>query len=131
MIFMAFFYFTGKCRLALAGICMAIAGPAILTALPIWLLGSLLFVAMAKRGVLKPLHGWLLWGGSFAIGLACAGPGVHDYLVQAFPDIRRHAKWAVNFWPEGYLFGLLVAANIYGYAVIGDKVHVLIDKVLP
>jgi peptidoglycan/LPS O-acetylase OafA/YrhL len=128
MIFMALFYFRGKQRVIAAAACMLIAGPAILIAMPIWLMGSAVYWAIKKSTMPAPAAGWVLWVGSFGLAWFVTSAAAHDFFAHAFPGILAGAKWPVDFWPQTYLLGAAVALNIYGYARIGDGLQAVLGK---
>lgn len=120
MIFAAALYFNGRKRLIVLASAALIAGPAILIGLPIWLMGSAVHFAILRYRV-SAVVGWALWLGTFAAALAFTAFDAGPALVNAFPTVAASAKWKVDFWPESYLIGALVALNIYGFSLIADK----------
>ena len=132
MLFAALYYLKGYRRLWALVTGVLIAGPTILTAFPSWLFGAALCAAVARTpgdaaskgsGI-----GWICWGGSLAVALACAALGVQDWLKILFAHSAAAARWPVDFWPFSYLVGLLVALNIYGAARLGERLLPLMEK---
>ena len=128
MIFAAGFYFSGRKRVIVLATAALIAGPAILIGLPIWLMGAALYFAIARnRG--SAIVGWSCWIGSLAAAAAFSMLDIGPALAKAFPTVAAGAKWKVDFWPESYLIGTLVALNIYGFALIGDSLDAVLGAV--
>lgn len=125
ILFAAAVYVTGRKKVLAVASAALVAGPAILVGFPIWLMGSGLHFAVARYRA-STLVGWACWVGSFAAVYAFSFFDLGHVLAQAFPGIAAGAKWKVDFWPESYLIGALVALNIYGFAVIGDRFQALL-----
>lgn len=130
VLFAGFMYFKGKKRVLVLAACALLTGPLILSAFPIWLMGVFLYFAIQRvAGGAATVRGWLLWGGSFVLAWLFAELHVHDTLVSLFPGLAAWARWSVNFMPASYLVGLLVMANIYGFAVLGRTgLHALLGR---
>lgn len=124
-LFAAAFYFSGRKRIILLAGLLLLTGPAILIAFPIWLMGSALYVVIARRRG-SAIVGWACWTGSLAGAAAFGALELGSMLAQMFPAAAAGAKWKVDFWPESYLIGALVALNIYGFALIGDRFQPLL-----
>ena len=128
MLFTAFFYFKGRKRILALACAMIIAGPSILMAFPIWLLGTALYFAVNHNSAMRSAKGWVFWLGSFAVILAFSHFDLHHVLKDIFPEAAVTAKWDVNFLPKSYLIGIVVAANIYGFALIGQSFLAPLEK---
>ena len=127
MIFAAGVYFSGKKKYIAIACAAAIAGPDILVGLPIWLLGSAVHFAVARRGA-SAWVGWTFWLGSIVAALAFSAFNAGLVLVETFPGIAAGAKWKVGFWPASYLIGVLVAINIYGFSLIADRFQAVLNR---
>jgi peptidoglycan/LPS O-acetylase OafA/YrhL len=130
MIFAAGVYFSGKKKIAAVACAALIAGPAILIGLPIWLMGSVVHIAVAGNRTpgASALVGWACWLGSLAAAVAFFVFDTGRLLANAFPDIAAGAKWDVDFWPKSYLIGMFVAVNIYGFSLIGNSFRGVLDR---
>jgi peptidoglycan/LPS O-acetylase OafA/YrhL len=119
VIFATLIYFRGWQRVAMAGLGICIAGPGIIIAFPVWLLGVGLYHLLRKQPAAQ---------GTVAGGIAlCASVALMILYIQmggsriftALPVAYALAAlkpWGINFWPQSYLVGLLIALNIYGFA---------------
>ncbi|MEG0082642.1 MAG: acyltransferase [Massilia sp.] len=129
MIFAAFVYLKGRTRIVTLAIAMLIAGPLILVAFPVWLLGTVVYLALGRNPVKQFQKGWVLWLGSFAAAFAFSYFDLRNVLTGVFPEAAAEAKWAVNFWPASYLIGVVIAMNIYGFALMGNSLNVPLEKI--
>ncbi|SFU46580.1 acyltransferase family protein [Pseudoduganella namucuonensis] len=111
-------YFRGWKRVAVVGAAAAIAGPKILVAMPIWLLGVLLYRHLKPQSAGAGSAGWAIWALSLVAAVCYTLLGAHDTLTAVFPRLSAWATstWAVNFVPESYAIGLIVSAHILGFA---------------
>ncbi|MDB5958853.1 MAG: acyltransferase 3 [Massilia sp.] len=119
MLFAACFYFKGAVRCLVVACAALIAGPPILIAFPVWLFGAALFYALRRNAISRPATGMLLWSGSIAVALAFFYFDISQILRGALPDIASNVNRDVDFWPRSYALGMLIAANIYGFALTG------------
>lgn len=120
-IFAAAFYFKGPKRTGIVAVAMLIAGPGILTALPVWAMGVALYLLLKTAGAPARWHGLLIWCLSFIVAVSYALVGGHDFfaqIVQVTSNLMLK-EWSINFWPESYSIGAIVSLNIYGFAGIG------------
>lgn len=120
-IFATLIYFRGWQRVAMAGLVACIAGPGILVAFPVWLLGVGLYHLLRKQA---PAVGSVAGAIALVISTGClvayvmmGGAKVFSALPFHFPGVNLK-PWGINFWPQSYLVGLLIALNIYGFARI-------------
>ncbi|MBD8540903.1 acyltransferase [Oxalobacteraceae sp. CFBP 8761] len=129
MFFAAFVYLRGSRRIVILAITMLIAGPLILGAFPVWLLGTAVYLALGRSPVAQYRKGWVLWLGSFAAAFAFSYFNLHSILTGVFPGVAAETRWAVNFWPASYLIGAIIATNIYGFALMGNSVSESLEKI--
>lgn len=127
IMFAGWLYFSGKKRIGALACAALIAGPSIVIGFPIWLMGSAAYFAMVRTRA-STFIGWTCWLGSIAIALTFLAIDMDKLLVKAFPTIAADAKWKVDFWPESYSLGLLVAINIFGFSVIGKSFGSLLAR---
>jgi peptidoglycan/LPS O-acetylase OafA/YrhL len=116
-IFAALIYFRGWRRVVATGVVACIAGPGILVALPVWLLGVGLYHLLRKQALTDGrLSGAIVLFVSTAclVAYVMAG-GAKVFAGLQFPLVNLK-PWGINFWPQSYLVGLLIALNIYGFA---------------
>lgn len=128
MLFAALWYFKGAPRLCAVALVALVTGPSILIAFPIWLFGAALYATVIRKPRTDAIRGILYWGGSFAIALACSYEGLNNILRALFTQTATEARWAVNFWPFSYIVGLLVALNIQGFSLLGERVLPALEK---
>lgn len=129
-IFAGMFYFRGIKRLAVVGAMMAVAGPGIIIALPVWGLGVALY-GLLKTGRLPGLMaGLIIWGLSFALALFYALIDGYNLLLKIVPVSSSFIQkdLSINFWPESYLIGIIISLNIYGFAAIAMHCSNQINK---
>ena len=118
-IFATLIYFRGWQRVALASLVICFAGPGIIIAFPVWLLGVGLFHLLRKPAVAgKALLGavaLLVSVVGLALYVMMGGSKLFTALPIVFPllDLK---PWGINFWPQSYVVGFLIALNIYGFA---------------
>ncbi len=124
-LFWAAVYLGGSRRwFGLGGLAL-IAGPKILSAMPIWLLGVWLYRQMQAKATHSP---------SLPLGLLCSlGSvlllvmghylGLYERLVSLFPALFAWSQgaWLVNFLPYTYLLGLAIALHLWGAALMGHS----------
>lgn len=115
--FAGFVYFKGAKRVLVLAACAVLAGPLITSGFPIWLMGVFLYFAIDRIRTADIVHCWIYWYGSFVIAGIGVALHLHQHLVALFPALATAARWSVNFIPESYLIGLLMVANIYGFAL--------------
>ncbi len=100
VIFASIFYFAGWRKLVAVALCVAIAGPKILIAFPVWLIGVAVYLLIAKYG---PSRGWIsvsIWWGSILL-------------------VIIHAKFHLNLsWPLNSL-RLKTWQNLCGTRIFG------------
>lgn len=118
-IFATLIYFRGWQRVAMAGLVMCIAGPGILVAFPVWLLGVGLFHLLHKHMSADRTR---LGLGALLVSIVCltlyilmGGSKIFTALPIAYP-LANLKSWGINFWPQSYVVGFLIALNIYGFA---------------
>lgn len=128
IIFAACFYCRGRKRVIAVILAALVAGPLILAAFPIWLLGTYIYLALRRGEGAGKRIGWLLWISSFVAAYAYSQFELNSVLRAAFPELAASAQWGVNFWPASYLIGLMVAANIYGFALMRETFLPLLEK---
>lgn len=120
-IFAALIYFRGWRRVAATGLVAGIAGPGILIALPVWLLGVGLYHLLRKQAA---TDGRFRGAIALAVSTGCLVAYVMLGGAKVFSALPFHfalvniKPWGINFWPQSYLVGLLIALNIYGFARI-------------
>jgi len=120
-IFATLLYFRGSKRIVMAGLVMCFAGPGIIVAFPVWLLGAGLYHGLRKqaaegRTVLGAIV-VLASAGCLTLYIMMGGPALFSELPFDFPLVKLK-PWGINFWPQSYVVGLLIALNIYGFAGI-------------
>jgi peptidoglycan/LPS O-acetylase OafA/YrhL len=118
-IFATLIYFRGWQRIAMAGLVMGFAGPGILVAFPVWLLGVGLFHLLRKHAAADRT---VTGAGALLVSVVCltlyvmmGGSSIFTALPIAYPLVSLK-PWGINFWPQSYVVGLLIALNIYGFA---------------
>jgi peptidoglycan/LPS O-acetylase OafA/YrhL len=121
VIFAALLYFRGWKRIAMAGLVIGIAGPGIIIAFPVWLLGVGLYHLLKKHAA---TDGKLPGAGALLASVACltayvmmGGSKIFSALPLTYPLVDLK-PWGINFWPQSYVVGFLIALNIYGFARI-------------
>jgi peptidoglycan/LPS O-acetylase OafA/YrhL len=120
-IFAALLYFRGWQRVAMAGLVMFIAGPGIIVAFPVWLLGVGLYHLLRKQITAdKTAVGAI----AILVSVVCltvyimmGGSKIFAALPFDFPLVNLK-PWGINFWPQSYVVGFLISLNIYGFACI-------------
>jgi peptidoglycan/LPS O-acetylase OafA/YrhL len=119
-IFAALIYFRGWQRVVLAGLAVCIAGPSIMVAFPVWFLGVGLYRLLCRRGAAGSKFGAIAFVVSLALLVAyTALGGSRLFSLLPFDYALVNIKpCGINFWPQSYLVGLLIALNIYGFARI-------------
>ncbi|WP_413673049.1 acyltransferase family protein [Massilia cellulosiltytica] len=118
-IFATLIYFRGWQRVAMAGLVMCIAGPGIIIAFPVWLLGVGLFHLLHKHVSADRTR---LGLGALLVSIVCltlyimmGGSKIFTALPIAYP-LANLKSWGINFWPQSYVVGFFIALNIYGFA---------------
>lgn len=122
-IFAPLIYFRGAKRLVWTAAAALVAGPGILVALPVWLVGVGLYHALHHASRRAPAPGrktlpWLTWLISALLLLAymtADGRRLFSDSGLVFP-LTGLKQWGVGFWPESYLLGMLVGLHLYGFA---------------
>jgi len=118
-IFATLIYFRGWQRLAMAGLVIGFAGPGIIIAFPVWLLGVGLFHLLRKHAAagrtLLGLGALLVSVASLTLYVMMGGSKIFTALPIVYPLVDLK-PWGINFWPQSYVVGLLIALNIYGFA---------------
>jgi peptidoglycan/LPS O-acetylase OafA/YrhL len=119
-IFATLIYFRGWQRAAMATLAICIAGPGIIVAFPVWLLGVGLYHVLRKPAAGGGAAGAIALFASVALLILYVGlGGSRLFTALAFDYALAGIKpWGINFWPQSYLVGLLIALNIYGFARI-------------
>lgn len=120
-IFATLIYFRGWRRVVMAGLVACIAGPGILVAFPVWLLCVALYRLLRKHATAAGAP-----AGAGALFASVAGLAAYvtmggAAMFAAFPfdvPLVTLKPWGINFWPQSYLVGFLIALNIYGFARI-------------
>jgi peptidoglycan/LPS O-acetylase OafA/YrhL len=128
MFFAAFVYLKGTKRIVALAVAMLIAGPVILEAFPIWLLGTLVYAGLMRSQGVQSAKGWILWLGSFVAALAFSWFDLRHVLTGVFPEAAAGARWYANFLPASYAIGIIVAMNIYGFALMGSSLSAPSEK---
>lgn len=128
MIFAACFYYRGLKRVIAVILAALIAGPLILAAFPIWLLGTFIYFALRRGDGSGKRIGWILWLSSFVAAYAYWQFELNSVLREVFPELAASAQWGVNFWPASYLIGLMIAVNIYGFALMRETFLPMLEK---
>jgi peptidoglycan/LPS O-acetylase OafA/YrhL len=128
MMFAAFFYVKGTMRIVALACAMLVAGPSIIIAFPIWLMGTAVYFAVSRNSAAQSALGWAIWLGSFAAAIIFSHFELHNILKSIFPEAAANPKWDVNFWPASYLIGAIVAANIYGFSLAGRNLSAPLEK---
>ena len=119
VIFATLIYFRGWQRLALAALAIGVAGPGIIAAFPVWLLGVGLYHLLKKQSATeRPMAGFIALCASVALlVLYIRMGGSQIFTALPFDYALVNVKpWGINFWPQSYLIGFLIALNIYGFA---------------
>ncbi|SDF17808.1 Peptidoglycan/LPS O-acetylase OafA/YrhL, contains acyltransferase and SGNH-hydrolase domains [Massilia sp. PDC64] len=118
-IFATLIYFRGWKRVAMASLVIGFAGPGILIAFPVWLLGVGLFHLLRKHAAAgRPLLGagvLLVSVVGLTLYVMMGGSKIFTALPIAYPLVDLK-PWGINFWPQSYMVGFLIALNIYGFA---------------
>jgi peptidoglycan/LPS O-acetylase OafA/YrhL len=129
-IFAAGFYFKGLKRVAIVATAMFLAGPGILTALPVWGMGVVVYMVLKSAGAPSLGRGLVIWCLSFAAAGGYTLIGGHDLLVQMTPITSNlvSKEWAINFWPESCVLGTIIGFNIYGFAGVSNYASDLFSK---
>lgn len=119
VIFAMLLYFRGWRRVAMAGLAICVAGPGIIVAFPVWLLGVGLYHLLRNHAAADST---LLGAVAFLVSVACltlyvlmGGSAMFAALPCAYPLVDLK-PWGINFWPQSYVVGFLIALNIYGFA---------------
>jgi peptidoglycan/LPS O-acetylase OafA/YrhL len=127
-IFGAGFYLTGRRRVFVVIAALLVAGPKIVAAFPIWLIGVALLRALpVDRRSTAPITGALVWCASLGFLVAFFSFDVSAWEEAAFPTIAAVAQktWDVDFLPKSYLLGLILGMNLYGFMLLsGSITHV-------
>lgn len=123
VIFASLIYFKGKKRLLLGAIAALIAGPGILIALPVWLMGVALYKSI-KMGYEFPnpmlsLLLFMITALIFVYYVGFDGRVFFEYIPFDF-RFANLKNWGVNFWPESYLLGILVTLHLYAASRINS-----------
>lgn len=120
VIFASAIFLRGKTRVITTLAAMLIAGPGIITGFPVWILGVYVYARIKKSQLPRQAYGWTLWCISLVTAAMYISSGGKSFLAHFFlPTFSfSNKEWDVNFWPESYLIGTLVAMNIYGAATI-------------
>lgn len=122
-LFSTLFFLNGARRFFAFTICLIIAGPKILITFPVWFMGVFAYRAIQfQNNDQRFLFGWTAWLCSILlIWMYFAFDGAL-YLQDKFPLVMLTStdQWRVNFWPESYTLGCIVALNIYGFGVMGQ-----------
>lgn len=121
LMFAAGFFLTGYRRVFVLGLMLVVAGPKIVVAWPIWLCGVALHLSLRRAATGPRWLGVLLWLGSLALAALCSALQLPARLMQLFPASyawSETAAWSVDFWPLSYAIGLLVALNVFGFAML-------------
>lgn len=119
VIFAALIYFRGWQRVALAALAIGVAGPGIIIAFPVWLLGVGLYHLLKKQtaapGTMAGAIALCVSVALLVLYIQMGGAAIFTALPfnYALVDIK---PWGINFWPQSYLVGFLIALNIYGFA---------------
>lgn len=120
-LFATLIYFRGWQRAALAALAIGIAGPGIMVAFPVWFLGVGLYHVLRKPAApASGAAGAIAWFASVALLVLYAALG-GSRLFTALPfeyALAAIKPWGINFWPQSYLVGFLIALNIYGFSRI-------------
>lgn len=124
-IFGAAFYLTGWRRVCLVIVALLVAGPKIVVAFPIWLIGLALLRALpSDRRSAAPVAGALAWCASLALLVGFFSFDVSAWLEAAFPTVAAfgHSTWEVDFFPKSYLLGLMLGLNLYGVMLLSGAI---------
>lgn len=125
-IFGAAFYLTGWRRVCLVIVALLVAGPKIVVAFPIWLIGVALFRALpSDRRPAAPVAGALVWCASLALLVAFFSLDATAWLEAAFPTMAAfgHSTWEVDFLPKSCLLGLMLGLNLYGAMLLSGAIR--------
>lgn len=119
------FYGAGRRRaMAMIG-ALLLAGPKIVAAFPVWLIGAALRKALpSTRRLPAPLTGVLIWCASAILLVAFIWWDAAGQLRALFPALAAMARrtWEVDFLPESYLLGLILGLNLYGVMLISGAI---------
>jgi peptidoglycan/LPS O-acetylase OafA/YrhL len=123
VIFGAAFYFGGLRRGLITIAAMTVAGPKIVVALPIWLLGVALY--RWRPTTVRPFHvplGALMWAASFSALWAFCAFDVSKQLEREFPALLSLSRqsWEVDFFPSSFMLGAILAINLYGFMLLSN-----------
>jgi peptidoglycan/LPS O-acetylase OafA/YrhL len=133
VIFAALLYFRGWKRVVAAGVVMGIAGPGIIIAFPVWLLGVGLYHLLRKHaamdGTLPGACALLASVACLTLYVALGGSRIFAALPFTYPFVNLK-PWGINFWPQSYVVGFLIALNIYGFARIQQVFRTPSEKIV-
>jgi peptidoglycan/LPS O-acetylase OafA/YrhL len=120
-LFAVAFYLRGRERWVAGALVALLVGPKILVLFPIWLLG----VAIHRvRTHLSKAMGWALFlgsiGGAIALLLTSLGPMLYWWMDR--PIVHLIGDGYSRHLPLKYATGLVVAANILGFAIIQHRI---------
>jgi peptidoglycan/LPS O-acetylase OafA/YrhL len=132
-IFATLIYFRGWQRVVMAGLVIGFAGPGIIIAFPVWLLGVGLFHLLRKHTAadktLLGLGAFLVSVAGLTVYVMMGGSKIFTALPIAYPLVDLK-PWGINFWPQSYVVGFLIALNIYGFARVQRVFRNPSDKVV-
>ncbi|MVW58885.1 acyltransferase family protein [Massilia sp. NEAU-DD11] len=118
-VFATLIYLRGWRRVAMAGLVIGFAGPGIIIAFPVWLLGVGLFHLLRENAAesqkLLGLGALLVSVAGLILYVMMGASKTFTALPVAYPLVNLK-PWGINFWPQSYVVGLLIALNIYGFA---------------
>ncbi len=119
-LFGAAIYFRRSQRLVLIALVALVAGPNILVALPVWLIGVATHHTLKR---LKLVEGRVLcvWLGSFGLLIVLALSGATAFLKSAMGHPFSSVVYEAQFLPKSVPLGLLIATNIVGFDAIGAR----------
>ena len=124
-IFGAAFYLIGRRRVLAVIAALLVAGPKIVAAFPIWLIGvALLRVLPVDRRSTAPISGALVWCASLGFLVAFFSFDVSAWEEEAFPTIAAFAQRGsdVDFLPKSVLLGLIFGMNLCGFMLLSGSI---------
>ena len=132
-IFASVFYFSGIVRVVVVAGTMLLAGPGIVSVLPVWSIGVVLYMVLKNGGTPDVGRGIIFWCASLAFAGIYSIVGAHDLLAQMTPLLPKLVakEWEVNLWSESLVLGAIVGLNIYGFAGISKGPFSNIKKYAP
>lgn len=130
-IFAAAFYINGFAKYVILIIIFSLVGPKILLLLPVWLMGVLAYY-ISISGKVTERKGWVLFGSSFFIYFFYRYIGGYEWLFAITNSLLGSWAFDALSWSReflsSYLVGVIVAANLVGFATMPKSVSSLLER---